>query len=118
MAERRAVRYCFRSFIRAEVRRRGCELATLVQDLDTVLGLFELRVAEARELNAALVELQRGLERQGAFLELLDDGFEPGDRRLEVHDGGRQYSTAQSNSPRALFTCTLAPLATAAATRM
>ena len=51
-------------------------------------------MAEARELDAALVELQRRLERQVAFFELLDDGLELGDRRLEVLDRGIQVVIA------------------------
>ncbi len=51
------------------------------------LGLFEPCVAEARQVDAALVELQRRFERQVALLELLDDGLELGDGGLEVLDG-------------------------------
>src|SRR4051812_9780616 len=69
-----------------ERRGRRLELAALVQDLDAPFGLLEARVAEARELHAALVELQRLLERQVALFQLLDDAFELGDRGLEVLD--------------------------------
>jgi hypothetical protein len=62
-------------------RRRRLQFTALVEDLDAALRLLELRVAEARELDAALVERQRLLEREVAFLELLDDRFELGDRR-------------------------------------
>ena len=65
----------------------GLSFAALVQNLDALLGLFESRVAEARQMDAALVELQRRFERQVAFFELLDDGLELGDRGLEVFDG-------------------------------
>ena len=47
-----------------ERRRRRLQLAALVEDLDAALGLFEPRMAEARELDAALVERQRLLERR------------------------------------------------------
>src|SRR6185295_16467121 len=66
--------------------RRGFQLAALVEDLDPALGLFEARVTEARQLDAALVELQRLLEREVAFFQLLHDAFELGDRRLEILD--------------------------------
>ena len=56
-------------------------------------------VAEARELDAALVQLQRCFERQVAFLELLDDGFELGDRRLEVLDRGIHQELLTCRSP-------------------
>src|SRR5688572_13749378 len=68
-------------------RRRGPELAAFIHDLDPPLGLFETRVAEARQLHAALVELERFLECEVAFLQLLDDGFELGDGGLEILDG-------------------------------
>ena len=51
-------------------------------------------MAEAREVHAALVELQRRLERQVAFFEFLDDRLELGDRRLEVLDGGIHESVS------------------------
>ena len=70
----------------------GLELAALVQDLDAALGLLEPRVAEAGQLHAALVQLQRRLERQVAFFELLHDRLELGDRRFEVLDGGIHVS--------------------------
>ena len=42
-----------------ERRRRRLQLAALVEDLDAPLGLLELGMAEARQLHAALVELER-----------------------------------------------------------
>ena len=66
--------------------RRGLDLAALVEHFDAALGLFELGVAEARELHAALEELERLLEREIAFLERLDDRLELGDGGLEVLD--------------------------------
>src|SRR5882672_8832015 len=77
-------------------RRRRLQFAALVEDLDAALRLLELRVAEARELDTALVERERLLEREVAFLELLDDGFELGDRRFEVFDGGFRHGSASS----------------------
>src|SRR5882672_8210730 len=52
-------------------RRRRLELAALVEDLDAALRLLELRVAEARELDAAFVERERLLQREVALFELL-----------------------------------------------
>ena len=49
------------------------QLAALVEDLDAPLGGVEPRVAEARQLHAALVERERRLEREVAVFELLDD---------------------------------------------
>src|SRR5206468_4393922 len=66
--------------------RRGLQLAALVENLDAALRLFEPRVTEPRELHAALVQRQRLFEREVAFLELLDDRFELGDRAFEVFD--------------------------------
>ena len=54
----------------------GFTLAAVVEDLDAGLRFFELRVAEARELHAALVELDRFLESQVPLFHLLDDGVE------------------------------------------
>ena len=45
-----------------------------------------LRVAEARQLHAALEELERLFEREVAVLELLDDRLELGDRRFKILD--------------------------------
>src|SRR5262249_7773304 len=67
-------------------RRRGLQLAALVEDLDAALGVLETGVAEPRELHAALVEGERLLEREVAILELLHDRLELGDRRLEILD--------------------------------
>src|SRR5438874_1613747 len=61
---------------------RRLQLAAFVENFDAALGFLQLRVAEARELHAALVELQRLLEREVALFELLDDGFELRDRSL------------------------------------
>ena len=66
---------------------RRLQLATVGQDLDAALGVLEPGVTEARELHAALVQRQRLLEREVAFLELLDDRLELGDRAFEVLDG-------------------------------
>ena len=71
----------------AQRRRRRLQLAAVGQNLDAPLGLLEPRVAEPRQLDAALVERQRLLERQVAFFELLDDRLELGDRGFEVLDG-------------------------------
>ena len=85
-ASRRVTASAALGIVGGERRRRRLQLAALVEDLDAALGLFEPRVAEARELDAALVERERLLERQVAFLELLDDRFELGDRGFEVFD--------------------------------
>ena len=45
-----------------ESRRCRPDLAAFVEDLDALLGLFESCVTEAREVDAALVELQRALQ--------------------------------------------------------
>src|SRR5947207_2789432 len=60
-------------FVLAERRRRGLELAALVEQLDAPLRRFEACVAILRELDAARVQLERLLEREVAFLELLHD---------------------------------------------
>ena len=107
--------------------RRRLQLAALVEDLDAALGFLEPRMAEPRQLDAALVERERLLERQVAFLELLDDRLELGDRGFEVLNGGvgpcRRYAlrlrcvlscsrTSQSSSPFASVTRTDRPAAT------
>src|SRR6185295_1955865 len=67
--------------------RRRPQLAALAEQLDLALGVFELGVAELRELDAPRVELERLFERQvAAFLELLDDRLELRDRGLEIAD--------------------------------
>src|SRR6266849_10711864 len=66
--------------------RRRLQLAALVQDLDAALRLFEPGVTEPRELHATLVQRQRLLEREIAFLEFLHDRFELGDRGFEILD--------------------------------
>ena len=71
-----------------ESRRCRPDLAAFVEDLDALLGLFESCVTEAREVNAALVELQLRFESEVAFFEFLDDSLELGDRSLEIFDGG------------------------------
>ena len=68
----------------AEGRGRRLQLAALVEDLDAALHLLELPVAEARQRHATLVQAERRFEREVAFLELLDDGLELGDRALEI----------------------------------
>ena len=72
--------------LEAKRRRRRPHFATLVEDLDAALGLLELRVAEARELHAALEERERLLEREVALFERLDDRLELGDGGFEVLD--------------------------------
>ena len=75
---------------------------------------------QKRELNAALVKLERLLEREVSFLELLDDGFELGDRRLEVLDrwvGHSAFVTLASISPRLKVTWIVSPGVTAEASR-
>ena len=65
--------------------RSALRLATRVleQHLDLALGLLELAVAQPRQPDALLVELQRLLERQLAALELLHDLLELRERLLE-----------------------------------
>src|SRR5687767_13867825 len=88
----RAVRYSLRS-IGPQVRRRRLQLSALVEDFDPPLGFFETRVAEAREVDAALVQLERLLERKVALLEFLHDSLELGDRglRSEEHTSELQH---------------------------
>src|SRR5260221_11189580 len=57
----------------AKRRRRRLQLAALVENLDAAVGLFELGVAEARQLDATLVQGQRLFEREVPFLQLLHD---------------------------------------------
>src|SRR5437773_249433 len=85
-----------------ERRGRRFQLAALVEDLDATLGLLQPRVAEARELYAALVELKGLLEREVSLLELLDDRFELGDGGFEVLDGclGHQTAALYSSAKR------------------
>ncbi len=87
------------------------QVAALVQNLDALFGLFQPRVAKTRELDAALVQLERFLERQVSLFELLDDGLELGDRRFEVLNGRCPYvlMTLQSNSPSDSVTRTVSP---------
>src|SRR5262245_8222289 len=59
----------------------------LDQHLDLALGLLQLAVAEAREPDALLVELQRLLEGELALLELLDDLLQLLQRLLERGNG-------------------------------
>src|SRR5258706_6702176 len=82
----------FTIVVGAEVGRGILQLAALVEDLNPLLRLFELRVAEAGQADAALVQLQRRLERKVALLELLDDCLELGDRRLAILAGGIHIS--------------------------
>ena len=44
-----------------------------------MLGFLEPRVTEARELHAALVELESSLEREITVFEFLDDRLQLGD---------------------------------------
>src|SRR5204863_1329696 len=83
----------------AQRRGGGLDLSPVVEDFDAALRLFEPRVTEARELHAALEELERFLEREVPLLERLDDRLELGDRRFEVFDGrvhGFQLSALSS----------------------
>ena len=61
---------------------RGLERAAFGEDLDAALGLLEPAVAVARQRDAPFVQLERLLQREFAFFELLDDRLEFGDRRL------------------------------------
>jgi len=56
-----------------------------------LLGFFKPLVAEARQVDAALVKRERLLEGQVAFLELLDDRLEFDDSGLEILDGGVRH---------------------------
>src|SRR5204863_2396477 len=67
--------------VAGERRGGGLDLAALVEDLDAPLRLFELRVAEARQLHTALEQGERLLEREVSLFERLHD-------RLELCDGG------------------------------
>src|SRR5262249_40095045 len=101
-------------------RGRRLDLAALVDDLHAALGLFELRMAEARQLDAALEQCERLLEGEVPLFERLDDGFQFGDRRFEVLDGrivAHVSSTLQPISPFASVTRTASPRATDAALR-
>ena len=74
--------------VEAERGRSRLEVAAIVEDVDAALRRLESPVAVAREGDAALVQLERGLERQIAVLDLLDDAFELGDGGLEILDRG------------------------------
>jgi hypothetical protein len=74
--------------IEAKTGGRGSNLAAIVEDLDAAFGGFELRVAEAGELDTTFEQLERFLERELSFFERLHDRFEFGDGRFEVFDGG------------------------------
>src|SRR4051812_21987640 len=91
--------------------RRACrlEFAPLVEDFNPLFRIFQARVAEPRELHAALVEFQRFLKRQLAILELLDDRLEFRDCCFKVLDSGSHnwpLRTSHSNSPSARVTRT------------
>src|SRR5262245_58372946 len=73
---------------RREGRGRRLQVPTLAENLDAAFGLLEAGMTEARQLDTTLVQRERLLERQVAFLELLHDRIELGDRCLEVPDGG------------------------------
>src|SRR5262249_39603110 len=107
---------------------RGLQFAALVEQLDPPLRLFEPCVAEAGELDAALVERQRLLEGEVAVLELLHDRFELGDGGLEVFNGRVGHRTFYSSFasvertshfswPRSSLTRTVSPGATVDASR-
>src|SRR5262245_30080624 len=55
----------------------------LHQHLDLALGLFQLRVAQARQADPLLVQAERFLERQLALLQALDNVLELLERRFE-----------------------------------
>src|SRR6476660_8641479 len=66
--------------------RRRLDVAAFGEDFHAPLRLFELRMAEPRQLHAALEQLERLLQREVAILEPLHDRFELADRRLKVLD--------------------------------
>src|SRR5262252_3924560 len=100
---RRAPRSVAFEILVRQGRRRRFELATLVEDFNPPLGLFQPRVAEARQLDAAFVKAERLFESELTVLQLLDDRFELGDGGFEVLDGRLSHSaldTLASISPR------------------
>src|SRR5690606_7678040 len=100
MAARPASRYSLSGVIPLGERgRRRLQLAALVEDVDPALGLLEPGMAEARQLDAALVQLQGALEREVALLELPDDRLQLRDRRFEVLN--RRIHTPRNRARRA-----------------
>src|SRR5437016_14220984 len=107
------------------VARQACrsrpQLAALAEQLNLAFGVFELGVAEFRELDASRVELERFLERQvAAFFQFLDDRLELGDRCFEILDSVRGFAhsavvTLAAIAPRLKPTCTVSPCLMAAA---
>ena len=87
-----------------ERRRQQLERQLVTFDAGRRLASVRTRLVASRgRLDAALVQRQRLLEREVALLELLDDGFELGDRRFEVFDGWVGHSafvTLASIAPR------------------
>src|SRR6516165_8188673 len=51
----------------------GLQFAAVVEDFDAPLSVLETRMAEPRQLDAALVECQGRLEREIAVFQFLDD---------------------------------------------
>jgi hypothetical protein len=74
--------------VEAERGGRRPHLAPVVENLDAPLCRLEPRMTEARELDAALEELERLLEREVSLLERLDDRLELGQRGFEIFDRG------------------------------
>src|SRR5947207_13136453 len=70
--------------VRIGVEGRRLELAALVQHLDAALGLLEPGMTESGQLDAALVQRERLLERHVAFLELSIHALQLRDCCLEV----------------------------------
>src|SRR5207248_11039243 len=110
---------------------RRPDVAAFAQDLDAAFSLFKARVTKAGQVNAALVQRERLLERQVALLELLDDRVELRDRGLEIFNGsighvetlhhGVVYDlsrTSQFNSPFSSVTRTPSPRCTDSASRI
>src|SRR5947209_2606903 len=74
---------CLLVFIGLRSRRSERLEHVALQDLDLLLGRLQLLLAEARELEAALVRGERLLERKLAALHSRHDFFELGQRFLE-----------------------------------
>src|SRR5688572_5110793 len=77
--------------VRVRVERRRGEIAlgaaASKENLHFLFGLLERTLTRACELHAALEMAQRVVQRQVAPLELVDDGFELGQRAFEVRGG-------------------------------
>src|SRR6185295_5837654 len=59
-------------------------VAVFQQDLNPAFRLAELHMTEPRQLDSFFEKFQRRIQRQFAAFELLDDLFEPLQRRLKV----------------------------------